>query len=213
MTDKLENERREYRYGKLDRGTLADSPLDQFTRWMDEAIAAGITDPTAMTVTTVDRESKPASRIVLLKGFNEEGFRFYTNLQSHKAVEIASNPAVALHFPWLQMDRQVIVRGSASRLPAASAEAYFATRPRESQIAAWVSSQSRPIESRAALDDAYTEVTKRFDGATVPMPDHWGGFNVKPDHYEFWQGGEHRLHDRFVYALSGADWQIQRLAP
>lgn len=214
MADKLQSERREYCYGDLDRDSLHDEPTEQFRRWMDEAIAQNIQDPTAMTVATVDADHRPWSRIVLLKGYDANGFRFYTNFDSRKGREIASNSAVTLHFPWLQMDRQVIIGGSASKLPRADAEAYFASRPRESQIAAWISHQSSEIPSRESLDDAYDEATRQFEGKDIPLPDNWGGYIVEPDGFEFWQGGEHRLHDRFRYDRDErGSWRIARLAP
>ncbi|HEX9595269.1 MAG TPA: pyridoxamine 5'-phosphate oxidase, partial [Anaerolineales bacterium] len=154
------------------------------------------------------------SRIVLLKGFSSAGFVFYTNLKSQKAKEIEANPVVTLHFPWLQIDRQVIASGTASRLPAANSQAYFATRPRESQLAAWASDQSNVIPSRQTLDDDYLAVEARFAGKDVPMPDFWGGFVVAPHVLEFWQGGEKRLHDRFRYTREANDhWRIERLSP
>ncbi|MDZ7684767.1 MAG: pyridoxamine 5'-phosphate oxidase [Gammaproteobacteria bacterium] len=214
MADKLESERREYSYGDLDRESLHEDPVEQFRRWMDEAIAKDIQDPTAMTVATVSPDNRPWSRIVLLKGYGENGFRFYTSFDSRKGREIAHNPAVTLHFPWLQMDRQVIIGGCAARLPIKQAEAYFASRPRESRIAAWISHQSSEIPSRESLDEAYDEAARKFEGKDIPLPENWGGYVVEPDCFEFWQGGEHRLHDRFRYDRDerGA-WRIVRLSP
>lgn len=210
----LDSNRREYRFGILDRNLLDDSPFNQFNTWMDNALAADIPDPTAMTVTTVSQTGIPWSRIVLLKGFSSAGFVFYTNLKSQKAKEIEATPVVTLHFPWLQMDRQVITSGTASRLPVATSQAYFATRPRESQLAAWASHQSSVIPSRQTLDDEYLAAESRFAGKDVPMPDFWGGFVVVPDVFEFWQGGEKRLHDRFRYTREVGDhWRIERLSP
>ncbi|XOV87810.1 MAG: pyridoxamine 5'-phosphate oxidase [Pseudomonadota bacterium] len=210
----LENERREYRFSKLDETHLAKNPLDQFSNWMKEALDAGIQDPTAMTVSTVNASGQPASRIVLLKGFDETGFRFFTGLDSHKGQDIRANPRVALHFPWLQMDRQVIVKGIASQLDRALVEQYFARRPRESQVAARVATQSTTIASRETLDAAYQQTLREFEGKDIPAPENWGGFAVTPDAFEFWQGGEHRLHDRFVYERDSRDgWKISRLAP
>lgn len=209
----LEDNRREYRYGKLDRDTLSDSPYDQFETWMTQAVDAGIQDPTAMTVSTVDGSGRPWTRVVLLKGFDETGFYFYTHLGSRKARDIAGNAHVCLHFPWLAMDRQVIVGGTATTLSAVRSSAYFATRPRESQLAAWVATQSTPVESREYLDRQFREIGERFADEPVPMPENWGGFQVVPSVWEFWQGGEFRLHDRFVYAPDGDAWTITRLAP
>lgn len=211
---KLQDARREYRWGKLTRDTLRASPFDQFSVWMDQAMEAGIGDPTAMSVSTVDARGRPWTRIVLLKGFDETGFYFYTGLKSRKAQDIARNANVSLHFPWLAMDRQVIVGGVAVVLSEAQSAAYFATRPRESQLAAWVATQSSPVESRDALDRAFEAVQQRFDGKDVPMPDAWGGYHVVPEVWEFWQGGEFRLHDRFRYEPADDDsFDITRLAP
>jgi pyridoxamine 5'-phosphate oxidase len=211
---KLSDQRREYGFDNLSRASLRDSPFAQFSVWMDAALAANIQDPTAMTLTTVNGDAIPWSRIVLLKGFDDNGFRFYTHLDSRKGKDIAANPHVTLHFAWLAMDRQVIVGGTAAILPSHISADYFASRPRESQIAAWVSAQSAVIGSRAELDSQFTEATDRFQGKDVPMPPTWGGFRVSPLVFEFWQGGEHRLHDRFQYRRQAdASWSIDRLAP
>lgn len=211
---KLQDSRREYRWGKLDRDTLLDSPFDQFAAWMQQAVDAGIQDPTAMSVSTVSADNKPWTRIVLLKGFDETGFYFYTGLNSRKGRDIQHNANVSLHFPWLAMDRQVIVGGFAVTLSDAQSSAYFSTRPRESQIAAWVATQSTEIPSRKFLDDGFHELEARFEGTEVPMPEGWGGFHVVPTEWEFWQGGEFRMHDRFRYEQADDDsWRISRLAP
>lgn len=166
-----------------------------------------------MTVSTVDADGRPWSRIVLLKGFDDGGFTFYTSLASRKAREIEANAHVCLHFPWLSLDRQVIIGGIAGVLDRSMSEAYFATRPRESRIGAWVAEQSSTIPSREFLDRAFIDANERFDGKDVPMPEQWGGYKVEPTVFEFWQGGEHRLHDRFEYRLRGSEWDIRRLAP
>lgn len=211
---KLQDSRREYRWGKLTRDSLNDSPFDQFSIWMDQALEAGIQDPTAMTVSTVDATGRPWTRIVLLKGFDDTGFYFYTGYNSHKAQDIERNANVSLHFPWLAMDRQVIVGGFAVRVSDDQSRAYFATRPRESQIAARVADQSTIIDSREFLDRQFETISELFDGEDVPMPDAWGGYHVGPVAWEFWQGGEFRLHDRFRYEQAGEEsWNITRLAP
>jgi pyridoxamine 5'-phosphate oxidase len=211
---KLEQERREYRFGKLTRESLADSPFDQFQTWMDQALDAAIQDPTAMTVSTVAANGHPWSRILLLKGFDERGFSFYTNLKSRKGQEIEANPNVTLHFPWLALDRQVTIGGTASVLDNATADAYFATRPRESQVAAWVAQQSSEVASREFLDSRFAEVSSSYEDKEIPRPEFWGGYTVQPEVFEFWQGGEHRIHDRFVYELADdLSWSIRQLAP
>ena len=209
----LEDNRREYDYGKLSRESLADDPFAQFTLWMNQAIEAQIQDPTAMSVATVSPEGKPWQRMVLLKGFDEQGFVFYTNLGSRKAKEIEANAQVSLHFPWLQLDRQVIVGGRAERLSAVEVMKYFISRPKESQLAAWASKQSSRINSRQALETQFAQIKEKFTKGDIPLPDFWGGFRVVPEEIEFWQGGESRLHDRFSYNRDGDDWQIDRLSP
>ena len=212
----LQDNRREYDYGKLTRESLSASPFDQFTLWMEQAIEAGIQDPTAMSVATVSAEGKPWQRMVLLKDFDQRGFVFYTNLGSRKAKEIAANGQVSLHFPWLQLDRQVIVGGHAERLSTVDVMKYFLSRPKGSQLAAWASKQSSRINSRQALETQFAQIKEKFAEGEIPLPDFWGGFRVVPEEIEFWQGGEMRLHDRFSYARSEDDnnrWDISRLSP
>jgi len=209
----LQDNRREYDYGKLSRESLLDSPFDQFKLWMAQAIEADIQDPTAMSVATVSTEGKPWQRMVLLKDFDERGFVFYTNLGSRKAAEIAGNAQVSLHFPWLQLDRQVIVGGRAERLSTVDVMKYFLSRPKGSQLAAWASKQSSRINSRQALETQFEQVKAKFSKGEIPLPDFWGGFRVIPEEIEFWQGGESRLHDRFSFQRDGDDWDIARLSP
>jgi len=209
----LQDNRREYDYGKLTRESLLDNPFEQFTLWMDQALEAGIQDPTAMSVATVDSSGKPWQRMVLLKEFDQRGFVFYTNLGSRKAKDIEGNPQVSLHFPWLQLDRQVIVGGRAERLSTVDVMKYFLSRPKGSQLAAWASKQSSRINSRQALETQFAQVKEKFSKGEIPLPDFWGGYRVVPEEIEFWQGGEQRLHDRFSYGLDDGDWEISRLSP
>ncbi len=210
----LENERREYDFGRLTRESLADEPFKQFRLWLEEALKYQIQDPTAMCVATVGENGRPWQRIVLLKDFDRQGFVFYTNLGSRKAREIEHNPQVCLHFPWLQLDRQVIVSGKAEKLGKAQVLKYFLTRPRESQLAAWASRQSSRISSRQILEAEFGRLKDKFAKGKVPVPDFWGGFRVVPTEFEFWQGGQHRLHDRFFYQLQdNSEWSIDQLAP
>ena len=212
----LQDNRREYDYGKLTRESLSASPFDQFTLWMEQAIEAGIQDPTAMSVATVSAEGKPWQRMVLLKDFDQRGFVFYTNLGSRKAKEIAVNAQVSLHFPWLQLDRQVIVGGRAERLSTVDVLKYFLSRPKGSQLAAWASKQSSRINSRQALETQFAQIKEKFAEGEIPLPDFWGGFRVVPEEIEFWQGGEMRLHDRFSYSRfedDSSSWDIGRLSP
>jgi pyridoxamine 5'-phosphate oxidase len=195
---------------------LSASPFDQFKLWMEQAIEAGIQDPTAMSVATVSAEGKPWQRMVLLKDFDQRGFVFYTNLGSRKAKEIDANAQVSLHFPWLQLDRQVIVGGRAERLSTVDVMKYFLSRPKGSQLAAWASKQSSRINSRQALETQFAQIKEKFAEGEIPLPDFWGGFRVVPEEIEFWQGGGMRLHDRFSYSRSednNDDWDVSRLSP
>ena len=209
----LQDNRREYDYGKLTRESLSASPFDQFKLWMEQAIEADIQDPTAMSVATVSAEGKPWQRMVLLKDFDQRGFVFYTNLGSRKAKEIGANAQVSLHFPWLQLDRQVIVGGRAERLSTVDVMKYFLSRPKGSQLAAWASKQSSRINSRQALETQFAQIKEKFAEGEIPLPDFWGGFRVVPEEIEFWQGGEQRLHDRFCYKRENDQWDIARLSP
>ncbi len=206
--------RREYTAGGLSRDMLDASPLRQFEQWLEQAVDAGLMDPTAMVLATVDASGHPWQRIVLLKGLSDGGFVFYTNHGSPKARDIAHHPRVSLLFPWNELDRQVIIGGRAEKMSMAESAAYFITRPRESQIAAWASRQSRPISARALLEEQVSALKEKFGKGQIPVPDFWGGYRVHPDRIEFWQGGEHRLHDRFEYTLQpGGDWNIEQLQP
>ncbi|OYW94054.1 MAG: pyridoxamine 5'-phosphate oxidase [Alishewanella sp. 32-51-5] len=211
---KIDDIRRSYTKDKLDADNLAADPIVQFEQWLKDTIAAELPDPTAMCVATVDASGQPSQRLVLLKDVNSSGFTFYTNLGSRKASELAVNPKVSLHFPWHPLERQVIVYGTAERVPSSQVVKYFLSRPKESQLAAWASEQSRPISTRHALMQKFAEIKHKFEHGEVPLPSFWGGFLVKPSKIEFWQGGEHRLHDRFMYQRQAdGSWQIERLCP
>lgn len=209
----IDDLRREYLLTKLHRSDLADNPIEQFQVWLQQAIEFGLNDPTAMVLSTVDKDHCPSQRIVLLKDVSEKGFVFYTNSQSTKAQQISVNPNVSLHFPWHKMERQVSIKGTAEKLSIKETLAYFTKRPRESQIAAWASQQSRPIKSRDLLVQQFEKMKARFAKGEVPLPDFWSGYRVKPKTIEFWQGGAHRLHDRFVYTATEDGWNIERLMP
>jgi pyridoxamine 5'-phosphate oxidase len=205
--------RRDYRERPpLTEEVLAGSWLSQFHRWFADAVAAPeIVEPNAMIVASAAPTGIPSARTVLLKGVDERGFLFFTNYHSRKGSEIAANPAVSLVFPWHPLGRQVIVDGTAERVDRAETEAYFATRPRESQLGAWASPQSQVV-TRAELEAALAEVSDRF-GDAVPAPPHWGGLLVRPQTVEFWQGRTGRLHDRLRYRWSDGGWVVERLAP
>jgi len=181
---------------------------------MQDAIGFGLSDPTAMTLATVDRNGQPTQRIVLLKQFSEDGFIFYTNYSSRKAADIEHNSQVSLHFPWHEMDRQVHLKGIAGKIPRSQSLKYFASRPFESQLSAWASRQSERINSRQFLLMQYDAMKNKFGRGEVPLPDFWGGIRVIPEQFEFWQGSVSRLHDRFEYQLSAErHWDIARLSP
>nr|WP_179519739.1 pyridoxamine 5'-phosphate oxidase [Nocardioides perillae] len=212
MTRQLANLREDYARGGLDEADLDGDPLVTFARWFDDARAAGLHEPNAVVVATADAAGRPSVRTVLLKGVDERGFRFFTNLGSRKGSDLAANPACSLLFPWHPLERQVRVEGTASPLPRDEVAAYFASRPRSSQLGAWASEQSQPVADRAALEAAYDEVAARFPGE-VPVPEHWGGFRVRPDVVEFWQGRTGRLHDRLVHRRVDGRWEVVRLQP
>lgn len=211
---KLEQMRREYTRGGLRRPDLAGDPLAQFQHWFDEAVAAGLGDPTVMVLASVAGNGQPSQRIVLLKRLDDQGFVFYTNRASRKCGELAHNPLASLLFPWHPLDRQVKVVGKVEALGQDDAEAYFASRPRASQLAALASQQSEVIASRDVLMADFDTLNERYADQPVPLPPHWGGYRVLPTEVEFWQGGAHRLHDSFRYRLQeSGEWQIDRLAP
>lgn len=207
--------RREYAAGGLAESDLAPDPVAMFRRWLHDATAAGLHEPNAMVLATATGDGIPSARIVLLKGLDERGFVFFTNYTSRKAAELDANPTAALLFPWHDLERQVRVEGPVSRLTDEENTAYFATRPRGSQLGAWASPQSQVVGSRAELDDRYAAASARFeDAADVPVPPDWGGYRVAPETVEFWQGRRGRMHDRLRYrrAAAGA-WVTERLAP
>lgn len=212
MTD-IANLRRNYGRDQLRREDLDPNPFVQFKKWLDEAIASELVDANAMSLATVGRAGEPTLRTVLLKAFSEDGFVFFTNLESTKSVQIGENPNVALLFYWREFERQIKITGTAARLPLADVARYFFSRPRESRIAAWVSPQSRIIEARKALEMKFDELMKKFGDGDIPVPSFWGGFRVAPRDIEFWQGGANRLHDRFKYSRAGDGWRIDNLAP
>ena len=208
----LRDRRVQYETAGLDRDDLHVDPMTQWQRWYDEAESAGVTEPNAMTLSTIGVDGIPDSRVVLARGADERGFVFYTNLESVKSRQLVSGGASAV-FAWLDLHRQVRVRGSVERVSDAESDGYFASRPRGSQIGAWASPQSQPIADRAALEQLVEETTRRFEGVEVPRPPYWGGFLLRPTAFEFWQGRPSRLHDRFRYTLANTTWRVERLAP
>ncbi|RYV01441.1 pyridoxamine 5'-phosphate oxidase [Shewanella sp. OPT22] len=209
----LSEVRREYLKGGLRSSDLPNEPFALLEKWMTQAKDLQMLDPTAMVVATVDANGQPYQRIVLLKRFDKNGFVFFTNLESRKAQHLEGNNKVNLLFPWHNIERQVAITGHATKLSTAEVLKYFVTRPKESQIAAWVSKQSHKLTARQALEIKFKEMKQKFAEGDVPLPKFWGGYIVKPESIEFWQGGEHRLHDRFLYTKDHDDWNIDRLAP
>ena len=198
---------------RLSERTFHPDPIEQFRRWFRAVERAGIPEPNAMTLATTTPAGRPSARMVLLKGVDARGFLFFTNYEGRKARELASNPHAALVFYWHAMHRQVRVTGRVTRLPATESDAYFATRPRESRLAALSSRQSAVIESRAVLESRYAELAAKYPNAAPPRPINWGGYCVHPDEIEFWQQGPHRLHDRLRYRKHRGAWILERLSP
>ncbi|WP_163920830.1 pyridoxamine 5'-phosphate oxidase [Photobacterium sp. Alg240-V54] len=206
--------RREYTKGGLRRDDLPKEPLVLFNKWLQQAVDAKLPDPTAMTIATVNADGQPFQRIVLLKDLDDDGFIFYTNLGSRKAEQLNINNKISLHFPWHILERQVHVTGHVEQLSTLEVMKYFSSRPKESQIAAWASKQSSRLSARQALEGKFFELKQKFSAGEVPLPSFWGGYRVKFDSIEFWQGGKHRLHDRFIYLRNDDNqWNIERLAP
>ena len=205
--------RHSYRKARLDIPDVDADPIAQVSRWLTEAVAAGLREPNAMVLATVGTNSLPSARTVLLRRIDARGFAFYTSYRSRKAAELAVNPQAALLFPWIDLERQLAVRGSVAKVTAEESDAYFASRPRGSQLGAWASEQSNVVAGRATLERRFDEVQTRFAGAAVPRPDDWGGFRMTPVEVELWQGRPDRLHDRLRYRRDGDGWALERLSP
>jgi len=206
--------RKDYSLAGLLEKDLARDPFRQFDKWFQEAEGAKIPEPNAMVCSLATTDGRPSSRIVLLKGIDGRGFVFYSNYDSRKGRELAANPRASLLFPWIALERQVIIDGTVTRLTREESAAYFHSRPLASQLGAWASPQSTILPTRASLDDAYKAVEKKYAGEEVPLPPNWGGYRVSPESVEFWQGRRSRLHDRLRYRREkSGDWLVERLAP
>ncbi|WP_405015429.1 pyridoxamine 5'-phosphate oxidase [Kitasatospora sp. NBC_01539] len=206
--------RKHYQHDGLAEGALAADPVTQFTTWFHEVAEAGVTEPNAMVLSTADAAGRPSSRTVLLKGYDDRGFVFFTNYGSRKGAELAVNPQASLLFPWVALARQVIVGGRVEKVGRDETAAYFRTRPHGSQLGAWASEQSSPVSGREVLEQRYADLAARYpEGEGVPVPPFWGGYRVVPETVEFWQGRENRLHDRLVFVADGDGWRVERLCP
>ncbi|PYC85473.1 pyridoxamine 5'-phosphate oxidase [Streptomyces tateyamensis] len=206
--------RRQYAEEGITEADLAPDPVTQFTRWFGQAERAGFLEPNAMVLSTADAAGRPSSRTVLLKGYDQRGFVFFTNYGSRKGTELGANPFASLLFPWHSIDRQVIVSGAVERTGRDETAAYFRTRPHGSQLGAWASEQSSPVASREVLEQRFAELESRYpEGEGVPVPPFWGGFRVVPQTVEFWQGRPNRLHDRLRYTAAADGWTVERLCP
>lgn len=213
--DRLQKEfRKEYHYGKLHEKNLKRNPYEQFASWFMEAVHQKVDKSNAMVLSTSSKKGVPSARIVLLKGFDENGFIFYTHYESPKAKDMAENALAVLLFYWPQLERQIRIDGKTFKLSRAESAQYFASRPRDSQLAAWIAHQSLPVHHRKNIETLFHHTERRFKGQAIPLPAFWGGYRVLPNRFEFWQGRENRLNDRFLFKLkSGKKWSITRLYP
>jgi pyridoxamine 5'-phosphate oxidase len=205
--------RREYTRAGLHESDLDPDPIVQFGEWFEKVIGADLHEPNAMILATATREGRPSARTILLKGYDERGFVFYTNYEGRKARELQENPLCALLFYWGELERQVRIEGRARRISDEESDAYFLSRPRGSRLGAWASEQSCPVEGRSVLEERVRELESEYEGREIPRPPFWGGYRVEPEVIEFWQGRENRLHDRLVYRRDGGGWKIERLQP
>ena len=215
MPSRETHARKSYERDALDEHGIASDPFHQFTTWYDEAVAAGLPEPEAMTLSTANSEGRPSARIVLLRGYDERGFCFFSNYASQKGQELAANPYAAVTFHWVELERQVRIAGRVEKVSASESDAYFQSRPSQSRIGAWSSPQSEVIASRDTLEKFVKEYQERYsDESAIPRPEHWGGYRVIPDRIEFWQGRPSRLHDRLRFSrIEQGSWTLERLAP
>ena len=213
INNNISNPRNTYSLKELSEESVSSNPIEQFTIWMNEAIESKLLEPNAMILATASKKGIPSARTVLLKGFDEKGFVFYTNYKSSKARDLDENPNAALLFLWAELERQIRISGKVVQVSREVSEHYFRSRPREHQLGTWASWQSRVLENRNELEKRFEEMKKRFEDKEIPLPPFWGGYQVIPQRIEFWQGRESRLHDRICYTLIDGKWKIERLSP
>jgi pyridoxamine 5'-phosphate oxidase len=214
MNKAIADIRKDYMLQALLEADVDDNPFSQFSRWWDEAVTSAITEVNAMTLATASKSGVPSARIVLLKGFAETGFTFFTNYESHKGKDLEENPKAALVFFWKELERQIRIEGEVEKITAEESDLYYNSRPIGSRIGAWASPQSQPVISREMLENSFTNFSEKFKDDLIERPPHWGGYNLKPNKIEFWQGRASRLHDRIEYVLQGGNqWKMHRLAP
>lgn len=211
--DTMANLRKEYSLQGLDESSVEPNPFTQFEHWFRETLNARLPEPNAMVLATVSPDAHPSARVVLMKGFDERGFTFFTNYESRKGIELQRNPYAALLFYWAELERQVRIEGVVEKVSVDESEEYFRSRPLESQLSAWASRQSSVISSRTVLEQTIAELRARYGDQDVPLPPFWGGFRLRPHTFEFWQGKPNRLHDRLRYTRAGVAWRIERLSP
>lgn len=213
MNEAIANIRKDYKLKSLLESDVQKDAIDQFTIWWNEALKSDITEVNAMTLATATKDGLPSARIVLLKGFGNDGFIFFTNYKSNKGKELESNPNAALVLFWKELERQVRVEGRVEKINEAESDAYFSSRPTGSKIGAWASDQSAKLNNREAIEQSYLNYSEKFKEKEIPRPPHWGGYIVKPNRIEFWQGRSSRLHDRLLYTKQNSAWKIERLSP
>ncbi len=209
----LSSLRRNYSLQRFDESTVEVNPFQQFSKWMEEALKSDLLDPTGMALGTANKDGIPAVRMVLLKGFDENGFVFFTNYESHKGSDLINNPNASILFFWKELERQIRITGTIEKTSRQESEEYFHTRPLESQLSAWASRQSSPIPNRKFLENEFEELKLKYEYKQIPLPPFWGGFRLIPNYFEFWQGRENRLHDRISYRIKNDFWDIVRLSP
>ncbi len=209
----LKRLKQEYSDAGIDKDSVDPDPIAQFALWFAQAVDSGIAEPNGFSLCTVSARGRPAQRTVLMKSYDDSGFVFYTNHGSRKGRQMVENNRVSMLFPWYELHRQIQIEGEASKISDAESREYFSSRPRASKVGAWASHQSESIASRSQLEEQFRNMERKFQDRTIPLPPFWGGYRIKPERFEFWQGRSHRLHDRIVYRLDQGQWKIMRLSP